>query len=174
MHTNMALDLETTGATSVAIAHVIQLAVAPVFLLTGVASLLGVLSNRLARIVDRARRLEAQLGTDDPVHAEQLHRMLRQQAGRARLINWAIGLCIATAILVASVVVTLFVSSLVGINLSAIVATLFITAMLALISSLLIALREMYLATSQLRIGQPEGSPKKKPVLLSSDKTAQS
>ncbi|MDZ4079357.1 MULTISPECIES: hypothetical protein [Hydrocarboniphaga] len=50
----------------------------------------------------------------------------------------------------------------------------FITAMLALISSLLIALREMYLATSQLRIGQPEGSPKKKPVLLSSDKTAQS
>ncbi len=156
--------------TAVSIGHVIQLAVAPVFLLTGVSSLLGVLSNRLARIVDRARRLEAMLDSDDPVQLEQLRRLLAQQAGRARLINRAISLCIASAILVASVVVTLFISSLAGINLSAVVATLFIVAMLSLITSLLVFLREIFLATSQLRIGQPEGLPSRKPVLVTNDK----
>ena len=40
------------------IAQVIQLAIAPVFLLTAVGTIIGVLSNRLARIVDRTRVLE--------------------------------------------------------------------------------------------------------------------
>jgi len=42
-----------------AIAHVIQLSIAPVFLISGVATFLSVLTNRLARIVDRARVLES-------------------------------------------------------------------------------------------------------------------
>jgi MFS family permease len=144
---------------AVSIGHVVQLAVAPVFLLTGVSSLLGVLSNRLARIVDRARRLETLLDCDDPEQLAALNRLLHQQGIRARLISRAITLCIACAILVGGVVVTLFVSSLAELNLGAIVATLFVAAMMMLIASLLIFLREIYLATDQLRIGQPEGLP---------------
>src|SRR5229473_5362549 len=74
------------------IAHLIQTAVAPVFLLTGVAATLGVLTNRLARIVDRARTLEQRLA-GHPGSAQHLHADLAVLARRARYINWAISMC---------------------------------------------------------------------------------
>lgn len=151
--------------TAVTIAHVIQLAVAPVFLLTGTASLLSVLTGRLARIVDLARKLELELDHSDEVQSEPVYRLLDQQALRARMILRAIILCIASAILIASVVVLLFVSSLTGVKLGGVVATLFIATMVALITSLLFFLREIYLATQQLRIGRPEGSLRRAPVI---------
>jgi len=56
------------------IAHIIQLSIAPVFLLTGVGTLLNVLSGRLARIIDRARVLEQRLETPElPGSAATLH-----------------------------------------------------------------------------------------------------
>ena len=67
------------------VAHVIQLAVAPVFLLTGIGALLGVLASRLARTVDRARELEKKLMTAPPGRALVIRESLRQQSKRARL-----------------------------------------------------------------------------------------
>ena len=66
-----------------ALGHVIQLAVAPVFLLSGVSGLLGVLTNRLSRIIDRARVLEERLVTAVPVGQEQIHGELRLLSHRA-------------------------------------------------------------------------------------------
>ena len=82
------------------IAHLIQSAIAPVFLLTGVASTLGVLTNRLSRIVDRARVLEEQLA-GHPGEAPQLHGDLAVLARRAKNINIAISLATIAALLVA-------------------------------------------------------------------------
>ena len=89
------------------IAHLIQSSVAPVFLLTGVAATLGVLTSRLSRIVDRARKLE-ELLAGHPGEAPQLHGDLAVLARRANYIYSAISLSTIAALLVALVVVTLF------------------------------------------------------------------
>jgi hypothetical protein len=135
------------------IAHVIQLSVAPVFLLTGIAGLLNVLTGRLARVIDRARLLERQLITDVDEAAASTHERLRTLAVRARWINIAISLCVTSAIFVASVVMVLFASAFWGSDYRGLVAGLFIAAMLALIGGLVFFMREIYLATSSLRIG---------------------
>jgi hypothetical protein len=138
------------------IAHVIQLAVAPVFMLSGIAALLNVLINRLNRLVDRARSLEAQFPGAPPGRAETLRESLQRLALRTRLVSWAISLSTASAVLIGTVVIVLFVGALMEANIRVPIATLFITAMVALTTGLIAFLREIYLATRYLRIGVPE------------------
>lgn len=145
-----------TDPTTASIAHVIQLAVAPVFLLSGIGALLGVLTNRLARIVDRARKLESEVPAQDDWRLAALRARLKGMARRARLISWSISLCTGGALLICGVIVALFVGSFVDLNVGSAVAGLFVAAMLCLICALLFFLREIYLATQQLRIGEPE------------------
>jgi hypothetical protein len=135
------------------VAHVIQLSVAPVFLLTGVGAILGVITHRLARIIDRGRALEGRLPIAGEEEAVQLHRELAVLSRRARLANWSISLCTTSAFLVCSVIVVLFLEAFVSVNAPGSIALLFIAAMLALIAGLLLFLREIYLATASLRIG---------------------
>ena len=143
-------------AQTASIADVIRLAVAPVFLLTGVASLLNVLTNRLARIVDRARRLEAEFPSAAPGRCEVLRESLQRLSQRARLVSWAISLVVSSAILICLVVIVLFIDTLTGFNIAGPIAILFIVAMSALTVGLAIFLREIYIATRNLRIGEPE------------------
>ncbi len=138
------------------IAHVIQLAVAPVFLLAGVAAFTGVISNRLGRIVDRARHLEALLRGASITRADAIRLALKNLAKRARLANRALTLCVSCAVLICSDIVVLFIGTLTGIRLGGLVATVFVFAMLLLIAGLLHFLREVYLATRFLRIGGPD------------------
>ena len=147
----------------VSIAHVIQLAVAPVFLLSGIAALLNVLSNRLSRIVDRARLLEAQFPSAPPQRVEGLRTSLRRLAMRARLASFGIGLCTSSAVLISAVVIVLFLGSLLDANVRNAIAVLFIAAMVSLTAGLLCLLREVYLSTYYLRIGEPE--PEQKPAI---------
>jgi len=65
-----------------AVAHVIQLSVAPVFLLSGIGAMLAVMTNRLARVIDRARALEAK-ATADPAAVEAIHQELDTLSWRA-------------------------------------------------------------------------------------------
>jgi uncharacterized membrane protein len=138
------------------ISHVIQLSVAPVFLLTGVGAMLSVLSNRLGRAVDRARHFEVRYVSATPVEQESLRFELALQARRCRLIYAAMSLCVVCALLISSVIVALFASAFFaasGLALS--IASLFVAAMLAFIAALGLFLREVHLATSNLRIGPP-------------------
>jgi hypothetical protein len=130
-----------------AIVHVIQLAVAPVFLVSGVASLLTVLTNRLARIIDRARVLDVP-GTPTPPVREELD-ILTQ---RAQLMNRAIALATSSALLISTVIVILFIGAFLNLNVAAMVGLLFVVAMLALIGGLLIFLQEVRLATRTMRL----------------------
>jgi hypothetical protein len=136
------------------IGHVIQLAVAPVFLLSGVGIILTALTNRLARVVDRARRLEDAADQCAASERDRIHEQLRVMARRARLMNRAITLSTISALLVALVVVTLFLGAFLDFNASLPVAAMFILAMLALIGALVYFLREVFLAISTLRIGE--------------------
>lgn len=135
------------------IAHVIQLSVAPVFLLTGVGALLGVFTSRLARVVDRARRLEDRLEHLHPDKHVEVHEELRKLSFRARLMNWSISAVGACALLVCSVIVVLFAGAILRIDVGYFAATLFVLAMVALITGLVVFLREIYYATIHLRLG---------------------
>src|SRR6185369_12225751 len=108
------------------IARVIQLSIAPVFLISGIAALLSVLSGRLARLIDRARVLEALL--DDSGEARQvlLHEELDVLARRGKLIYRAIALGTTSALLVCLVIASLFISALGDYPISKVVGGLFI------------------------------------------------
>ena len=134
------------------IAHLIQSSVAPVFLLSGVAATLGVLTNRLSRIVDRARLLEEQLA-GHPGEAAHLHQDLGVLARRAHYINIAISLSTIAALLVALVVVTLFANAFLGSELAGLIALLFVGAMVCLSAAYVAFFIEVRLAVAGLRIG---------------------
>ena len=136
------------------IARVIQLSVAPVFLISGIAALLSVLSGRLARLVDRARILEAATARSGEETPASVHDELSVLSRRSKLIYRAMTLGTSSALLICLVVASLFISALGGFPISRIVGGLFIAAMLALIAALLSFLREVFLATRALRIGR--------------------
>lgn len=136
------------------IAHLVQSSVAPVFLLSGVAATLGVLTSRLSRIVDRARALEAQLAAH-PGSAPQLHADLKVLARRAHYINVAISLCTIAALLVALVVVTLFANAFLASEFGVVIALLFVGAMVCLSAAFIAFFVEVRVAVAALRIGLP-------------------
>ncbi len=110
------------------VTHVIQLAIAPVFLLTAVGTLLNVLISRLGRAVDRRRVLAAER--------------------RVQLIYMAVFLAVATALLICLLIALAFLDALIAADLAQVVAILFMIAMLALIGSLALFMREVYLGVN--------------------------
>jgi hypothetical protein len=139
-----------------ALAHVIQLSVAPVFLLTAVGTMLSVMINRLARIIDRARHHEGKLETADAHAVANIHGNLRTLKRRADLIGRAIFLCTSTAVLVCTVIALLFLGDYLHYDMSQPVAILFIVAMLLLVIGLINFLREIFIAKESLHIGPYE------------------
>lgn len=136
-----------------AVAHAIQLSVAPVFLLSGIAAILAVMTSRLSRIIDRARALEARL-PDAPAETARLHAELATLSRRAKLISGSIALCTGTALLVCVVIVTGFVGVVfLRTDLSVPVALFFVASMVTFFAGLVLFLREIFVATVNLRIG---------------------
>jgi hypothetical protein len=135
------------------IAQVIQLAVAPVFLLTGVGATLNVFASRIGRIIDRARIMEDQLLRATPEVAADLHKRLRVLSKRARMVNRAIGMSVTSGILVSLVVAALFVGAALKVDLAIPIAIAFVAALLCLAAALIYFLREVIIATESLRFG---------------------
>lgn len=129
------------------VAHVIQLAVAPVFLLSSLGTFLGVLSTRLGRIVDRARVLEESRPPSDKVDFE-----LGLLARRRRLVNRAITFGTIAALFVCVLIACAFIGSFVASDASRVVAVLFVLAMLAFVGSLVTFLAEVLLSVSSTPI----------------------
>jgi len=134
------------------IGHAIQLALAPVFLLTGIAAMLGVMTGRLARIIDRGRQLteapdfgERALGTLQAREFASLDR-------RRHLASSAITACTLAALLVCTVIAALFLEVLLAFDLRWVIGVVFTLAMIALILGLGYFLREVHLATTTIRI----------------------
>ncbi len=130
------------------ITHVIQLAIAPVFLLTAVGSIIGVLVNRLARIVDRIRVLEEMLRDASPEELKKEQEELALLARRLRLIYLAVTCAVFCALFVGLLIAVAFIDAIMSINLAKVVAALFVFAMLSFIASLIVFLREIFLAVS--------------------------
>lgn len=133
------------------IGHIIQLSIAPVFLLTGVGTNMLVLTNRLARIIDRTRALEEKLeaGATEgrPVARQSVLNELDVLFSRARKINRAIFLSTSCALLICLVVAILFLADAMDLKLVTPIASLFVLAMVSLTGSFVYLLREILQAT---------------------------
>lgn len=147
-----------SAVASADVAHLIQVALTPIFLISAIGVTLNVLTSRLARIVDRARAIEATVeeaghGRAGRVGGRDLHALLGVLARRSRYINAAITLITVSALFISLVVVMLFVNAFLRWDLSACIAALFILSMLSLAAALLSFLIEVRIATTTLRIG---------------------
>lgn len=131
--------------------HAIQLALAPVFLLTGIAGLLNVMTGRLARIIDRGRQF-AEGKVPIPSGVETVRVELANLERRRRLASWAINSCTFAALLVCMVIAALFIEVLLRLPLQWVSGLLFTCSTLALTVGLASFLREVHLATQTVRI----------------------
>jgi len=130
------------------VASVIDVAVAPVFLLAGISGLLMVLTNRLGRTIDRSRSLQAaEANVKSVQHKHTIRREKANLMRRMHLNHFAISMAVLSAILVCLVVVTLFLGSLLQLNVSIAIASLFIVCMVILSLAFCSFLLEIIVAT---------------------------
>lgn len=128
------------------ITRVIQLAIAPVFLLSAIATIINVLITRLSRAVDRRRTLEEHLSIYQDEHLEQAISELRMLQKRIVIVLWSVSLAVLAGLLVCLLVGTAFAGAYIGLDLTRGIAILFIAAVLALTGCLILFLREISIA----------------------------
>lgn len=134
------------------VAHAIQLALAPAFLLTGIGGILNVMAGRLARIIDRGRQLTDRAVAAGLPAADGIKYELHSLERRRHLASAAITACTFSALLVCTVIAALFLEVLLQVELKWLLGILFTAATLALVVSLALFLREVHMATSTTRI----------------------
>ena len=142
-------DLATSPAQ---VAHTIQLAVAPIFLLAGVGAFLNVCAGRLSRIVDRARDLEPRILKTRGKEHDRLIAQIRMLDRRMELVSRAIFLAVLSAILTCAVVILLFATGLTGLSFGTPIAILFIATMVAIGAGFFVFLIETRLGARTVRI----------------------
>ena len=148
----MAAPLPAPSPELTQLAQIIQLAVAPVFLLAGLGAFLNVCAGRLARIVDRARNLEPRiLGSRGDEH-DRLIREVRLLDRRIRIVNLAIFTTVTAALLISAVVILLFGAFLSGLKFGTLIALLFIASMVCTGLGFAIFLHETRLGTRSVRV----------------------
>ena len=132
----------------------IQLAVAPVFLLAGISGLLVVLTNRLARIIDRARALranESEFASDND--RTRIKRELKAAYARGRVVNFAILMATLSALMVCLVIITLFMGSFQSAEMSVLISGMFVICMVFLALAFCAFLAEVLISTGYLKLG---------------------
>ena len=140
------------GSGVATIAEIIQLAITPIFLLVAIGSLLNVMTGRLARIVDRVRKLEKDVLTADEQRRRDDVGELAVLSRRIGISQWAIAMCIVSAVLVCVMVSLLFFGSMGATNFSQAVALLFIAVMAALTLGLLLFFLEVTISIRVVRV----------------------
>ena len=133
------------------IAGVIQLAVAPVFLLTAIGTVIAALNVRLGRAVDRRRELEARVPSLAPGELELARQELGVIGRRVRFVYFAILSAVVSGLFVCLLIAGAFIGAFVRTDLSYTIGAMFVFAVLALIACLLLFLREIFLAVSTPR-----------------------
>ncbi len=134
------------------ISSVVQMAIAPAFMLAGIGTFLNVMTTRLSRVIDRAletaRNGDFSASVDEEDAVARLRDML---AVRAKLLNRAIGLCSVAAVLICALIGFMFLDALMRLDLSTAIGMLFVVAMMTMMSGLVLFMREVFVATAALR-----------------------
>ena len=134
------------------VAEIVRLALAPVFLLSGIGAFLNVLAARLSRIVDRSRDIEPRLLASRGAEHERWLGELRVLDRRMSLVSWAISLSVLSAVLICAVVVLLFSASLTPLHVGSTIAWLFIGSMIAIGTGFAIFLVETRVGSRAVRV----------------------
>jgi hypothetical protein len=134
------------------VAEIVRLALAPVFLLSGIGAFLNVLASRLSRIVDRSRDIEPRLLASRGEEHDRWLGDLQVLDKRMRLISWATGLSVSSAILTCLVVILLFAANLVRTRLGTEIAWLFIGSMVTIGCGFAVFLWETTIAGRAVRV----------------------
>jgi hypothetical protein len=132
-------------------ATTIQLAIAPVFLLTAIGAFLSVITTRLGRVIDRARRLESDLTDDNPANDATIAELASLDR-RMLLANRAVSWSVASALTVCLLIAVLFVSAVSPMHPDQLVPLLFVAALLFLIVALLAFALEVRIALKTVRV----------------------
>lgn len=130
----------------------IQLALGPVFLLTGIAGMLNVMSGRLSRIIDRGRSLTEKPDLIATYEPAEIHRELLMLERRRHITSRAITMFTVAALLVCLVIVTLFLEAMFIVHLNWLIGILFILGTLGLVIGLGYFLQEVHMASRTVRI----------------------
>jgi len=133
------------------IGHVIQLAIAPVFMLTAIGAVLNVLAGRLGRSVDRRRVLVAALSKLGIEIADVARAEIEFEIRRIRLIYYAITMAVSSALLICLLIALAFIDAFLAQSLGKLIAAMFVLALVALIASLVIFMREIFLSLNSPR-----------------------
>ena len=144
--------MSTTPEIFTDISGAIQLALGPVFLLTGIAGMLNVMSGRLSRIIDRGRSLIERPEVIAAYDGSGLKAELNMLERRRHITSLAITMCTIAALMVCLVIVSLFLEVMFKIPLNGVIGVLFILATLSLVIGLTYFLREVHLASTAVRI----------------------
>lgn len=134
------------------IAQTIQLALAPVFVLVAIASIMNPLSVRLGRVVDRSRELQALHSQTEGEEHDDIVREARSLDLRIAIIGRAFLLLVLSGLFIGTTVVLLFLEEFAHLGLTGVAAGAFIVAVALLMWALLLFLRETREATRVLRI----------------------
>ena len=134
------------------VAEIVRLALAPVFLLSGIGAFLNVLASRLSRIVDRSRDIEPKLLASRGTEHDRWIADLKVLDRRMSLINWATGLSVTSAILTCLVVILLFAANLIRTRLGSEIAWLFMASMVAIGAAFAVFLVETTVAARAVRV----------------------
>ncbi len=134
------------------VARAIQLALGPVFLLTGISGMLNVMTGRLARVIDRGRMLTEGPHAEAAELPEPLAKELEFLERRRHFSSVAIAACTIAALLICVVIAVLFIETMLAAPLSWVVALLFTGSTLSLVVGLTYFLREVHLAMQTIRI----------------------
>ncbi|CAN5505073.1 DUF2721 domain-containing protein [soil metagenome] len=152
---NFATDLST-------VTHGIQLAVAPVFLLTAVSGMISAVAGRLARIIDRARFLEGRLesGALEQARVAKIYDELRRLRHRGWLVNGCLALLTFCAILIGTTIILLFLGETSELPIFKIATVCFLAGVICFLSALVCFLAETLLATHLLKFAELPASGK--------------
>jgi Protein of unknown function (DUF2721) len=133
------------------ISNVIQLAVAPVFMLTAVGTIIGALNIRLGRAVDRRRDLEEEVPGMPEAELASARHELEIIARRIRFVYFSILFAVVSGLFICLLIAVAFLAAFVATDLTRTIGAMFALAVLALIAALLLFLREIFLAVSTPR-----------------------
>src|ERR1051325_254023 len=131
---------------------ILQMAIGPVILISGVGLLLLSMTNRLGRVIDRSRLLAETLRSSDAADRKRLSSQLEILSRRARLIRLAIILATVSVLLAGILIIALFVAALMGLEIAPVVILPFISCMGSLIASLALFIGDINLSLSALRL----------------------
>ena len=131
---------------------ILQIAIGPVILVSGIGLLLLSMTNRFGRIIDRTRQLNRELRDTTPDYRPRIIAQMRILLRRAHIMRAAIALAAISVFLAALLIIILFISAILQLNLALFITVVFITCMVCLIGSLALFISDINVSITALKL----------------------